>query len=455
MSMNLAALEIPTGEIVTYQAVLNEYRLNPYTQEESAEGWPIAIVFAESVDDVQATLRFATEHGIPVVTQGARTSIANGSSGIDDSILLNLSRLNRILKLEPENQLAVVEPGVLNGDLDRAAREQGFFYAPDPGSKPISTIGGNIATNAGGMATLKYGTTRENVLGMKVVMADGRLLEVGGAPFKNNAGYDLTDLFIGSEGTLGVVVEATVRLRPVPFGDTVTGIATFADVHQLTKAVQVLQVSGVNPSMLEILNRVSIEALDEYEGIDLGGRGEQALLIFQLDVAVAGALALVNKLLQQVGAKTIDVTDDPTRTATIIKIRQDIFAAGAQYGRLIVEDIAVPLGKLAIVADKAEEIATKYHQRLLLLGHAGDGNLHPDIILESPAGPLPDETQAYIAELLPFVISIGGTVSAEHGIGTIKKKWVSQQLSPEVQAVQQQIKQVFDPLGILNPGRKI
>ena len=454
MSTDLTTLALPDGEVVTEPPVLAEYRLNPYTQETAAEGQPIAVVFATSVADVQATLQFATTHHIPIVTQGARTSIANGAAGLDGSILLNLSRLNHIVALQPENQTAVVEAGVLNGDLDQAARKVGYFYAPDPGSKPISTIGGNIATNAGGMASLKYGTTRENVLGLKVVLADGRLLELGGATFKNNASYDLTDLFIGSEGTLGVVVEATVRLRPIPFGDTVTGLATFADVHALTHAVQVLQASGVNPSMLEVLNRVSIEALDEYEGIDLGGRGEQALLIFQLDVAVAGALDLVDDLLRKAGAQTIDVTSDPDRTATIIKIRQDIFAAGAQYGRLIVEDIAVPLGQLATVADRAEAIAAKHGQRLLLLGHAGDGNLHPDIILESKDGALPAETQAYIDELLPFVISIGGTVSAEHGIGTIKKKWVPQQLSPAVQTLQQQIKAVFDPTGILNPGRK-
>ena len=227
MSTDLTTLALPDGEVVTEPPVLAEYRLNPYTQETAAEGQLIAVVFATSVADVQATLQFATTHHIPVMTQGARTSIANGAAGLDGSILLNLSRLNHIVALQPENQTAVVEAGVLNGDLDQAAREVGYFYAPDPGSKPISTIGGNIATNAGGMASLKYGTTRENVLGLKVVLADGRLLELGGATFKNNASYDLTDLFIGSEGTLGVVVEATVRLRPIPFGDTVTGLATF------------------------------------------------------------------------------------------------------------------------------------------------------------------------------------------------------------------------------------
>ncbi len=203
------------------------------------------------------------------------------------------------------------------------------------------------------------------------------------------------------------------------------------------------------------MNLVSIEALDQYENLDLGARGSQALLIFQLDVAVDGALEVAKQELQAAGAVKVDVTADVDRTKEIIKIRQDVFKAGAQYGRLIVEDIAVPLGSLATVVARAEEIAEKYQQRLLLLGHAGDGNLHPDFILESTEGPIPAELDAAIAELLTYVISVGGTVSAEHGIGSLKKKWVDQQLSPAVVQLQKQIKQVFDPQGILNPERKV
>jgi FAD/FMN-containing dehydrogenase len=252
-----------------------------------------------------------------------------------------------------------------------------------------------------------------------------------------------------------VIVEITVRLLPLPLGAPVTGLATFQTMHELAIAVQRIQASGVYPSMLEVLNRVSITALDELEGTSLGAQGEQALLIFQLDVAATGALSTTEIILRETGAKTIDVTDDANRTAEIIKIRQDIFQAGAQYGRLIIEDVAVPLGRLAEVVDEAERIAQKYDQRLLLLGHAGDGNLHPDFILTEAAGPLPAATRAAIEELLPYIISVGGTVSAEHGIGGLKNEWVPQQLSPEVRALQTAIKAVFDPLGIMNPGRKI
>lgn len=453
--LDITLLDLPNGEVNTEESVLDKYGYDEWTQEETSRTLPRAVVFAESIADVQAVLRFASEHQIAVVTQGSRTSIVNGSSALSDGIILSLARMNHILDIQIENQLAIVEPGVLNGALDEAARKFDYFYAPDPGSKPISTIGGNVATNAGGMSSLKYGTTKQAVLALKVVLANGELIEVGAPVLKNTAAYSLLDLFVGSEGTLGVIVEITVRLLPIPYGASVTGLATFNSMQDLTYAVQRIQASGLYPSMLEALNRVSIEALDKYENLDLGARGSQALLIFQLDVAVDGALEVAKRELQAAGAVKIDVTADVERTKEIIKIRQDVFKAGAQYGRLIVEDIAVPLGSLATVVARAEEIAEKYQQRLLLLGHAGDGNLHPDFILESTEGPIPAELDAAIAELLTYVISVGGTVSAEHGIGSLKKKWVDQQLSPTVVQLQKQIKQVFDPQGILNPERKV
>ncbi len=453
--LDITLLNLPNGEVNTEESVLDKYGYDEWTQEETSRTLPRAVVFAESIADVQAVLRFASEHQIAVVTQGSRTSIVNGSSALSDSIILSLARMNHIIDIQIENQLAIVEPGVLNGTLDEAARKFDYFYAPDPGSKPISTIGGNVATNAGGMSSLKYGTTKQAVLALKVVLASGELIEVGAPVLKNTAAYNLLDLFVGSEGTLGVIVEITVRLLPIPYGASVTGLATFNSMQALTSAVQRIQASGLYPSMLEALNRVSIEALDQYENLDLGARGSQALLIFQLDVAVDGALEVAKQELQAAGAVKVDVTADVERTKEIIKIRQDVFKAGAQYGRLIVEDIAVPLGSLATVVARAEEIAEKYQQRLLLLGHAGDGNLHPDFILESTEGPIPAELDAAIAELLTYVISVGGTVSAEHGIGSLKKKWVDQQLSPAVVQLQKQIKQVFDPQGILNPERKV
>lgn len=452
---NFASLQLPDGEIALDEQTRATYGVNDYTQEITTKVMPDAVVFATTIADVQATVKFAATHQIAVVPQGAKTSIVNSAAALTGSLVLNLSHMNKILAIDPKDQVAVVQPGVLNGDLDTQARQVGYFYAPDPGSKPISSIGGNIATNAGGMSSLKYGTTKQSVLGLKVVLANGELLTLGGKTFKNNAAYDLTDLMIGSEGTLGIIVEATVRLLPIALGQPVTGLATFPTIHELMQAVQAVQASGVNPSMLEILNRVSIEALDEYEGSHLGSHGEQALLIFQIDVAAADALSTVEQVLHTYGATKIDVTEDQQRTSEIIKIRQDIFAAGAQYGRLIVEDVAVPLGQLAKVADKAETLASKYDQRLLLLGHAGDGNLHPDIILEDKEGALPEKTQRFIDELLAFVIQVGGTISAEHGIGSLKNAWVPNQLDANVRILQKQIKQVFVPLGILNPGRKI
>ena len=452
--MDLTTLKLPTGDILTDERSLTAYAQNTYTQELLMVTLPMAIIIARSVADVQATMRFATAHQIGVIPQGAQTSIVNSSAGLAGAVILNVAQMNHILKIDTANQTAVVEPGVINGHLDAAARQQGFFYAPDPGSKELSSIGGNIATNAGGMASLKYGTTKQNVLGLQVVLANGELLTLGGETFKNNVAYNLLDLFIGSEGTLGIIVEATVRLLPIPYGDSVTGLATFPSMTTLSQAVQTLQASGLYPAMLEVMNQVTIAALDEYEGSQLGAEGAQAMLIFQLDVAAEGALAVAQTLLKQAGATHLSVTTDATEAARIMKYRQDIFAAGAQYGRLIVEDIAVPLGQLATAVPAIEALAQKHHQKLLLLGHAGDGNLHPDVILAETTADLPAQTQAFIDDLLTYAISIGGTISAEHGVGELKQKWARQQVPATVQALQQQIKAVFDPQGILNLGRK-
>ncbi|KGO31986.1 FAD-binding oxidoreductase [Oenococcus alcoholitolerans] len=295
MTEKVSDLKIPDGEILRDKKELLVYGKDEYTQEVSSGYLPSLVVKAKSVADVQATTKFANEHKIPLTVRGAGTSIVNSSAGIDNGIVLDLSGLNKILEVNIPNQYAIVQAGVLNGDLDAEVRKQGYFFAPDPGSKPISSIGGNIATNAGGMSSLKYGTTKQSVIGLDLVLADGSLLSVGSKTFKDNVGYDITDLIIGSEGTLAIVVSATVKLLPIPFGKSVTGLATFASMTDLSAAVQKISASGLDPSMLEALNDTSIEALDNYEGVHLAKDGAKALLIFQLDAAPSGALEALKK----------------------------------------------------------------------------------------------------------------------------------------------------------------
>ncbi|KRM84957.1 FAD-binding oxidoreductase [Liquorilactobacillus vini] len=455
MTTDLTELTLPNGELIMNADRLKEYGINKFTQELNNGNQPLAAVKAQSVADVQAVMKFANSHQLPVTARAAATSIVNSSAGLDGGLVLDLSAMNRILKISIPDQIAIVEPGVMNGDLDQAVRKSGYFFAPDPGSKPISSIGGNIATNAGGMSSLKYGTTKQSVYGLKVVLADGTLVKLGGPTFKNNTGYDLTDLFVGSEGTLGIIVEATVRLMPLPFGNPVTGLATFENMKQLSIGVQKLSGSGLYPSMMEALNDTSIEALDRLEGTNLAGDGASALLIFQLDSAAAGSVSASKKLLQAAGALQISVTDDADYAQKIIKIRQDYYQAEAAYGRLVVEDVAVPLSKLPDLAAFVEKLKFTTKVKAFLGGHAGDGNFHPNIAIPKDSQGLPTDVQAAIDQIFEYVISLGGTISSEHGIGQLKNKWVVPQLGEATAELQKKIKAALDPNNILNPGRKL
>lgn len=443
------------GKIETDLEVRHKYGQNEYTQSIISVNTPLAVVHAASVRDVQATLRFANKEHLSVTALGGGTSIVNGSAGEEKGLVLDLSPLDKILEISVSDQYAIVQAGVLNGVLDQAARKQGYFFAPDPGSKPISTVGGNIATNAGGMSSLKYGTTKQSVVGLKVVLADGTLIETGSKCFKDNVGYDLTDLFVGSEGTLGIIVEATVRILPIPFGNPTTGLATFESMKALSMSVEHLSGSGLYPSMLEALNKNSIEALDRLEKTDLSKGGAEALLIFQLDVTPAGALEALKKILQADKALYVSVTDDAEYAQKIIKIRQDYYEAEAAYGRLIVEDVAVPLSKLPELAEFVDKLSFSTPVKTFLGGHAGDGNFHPNIAIPSNLEVIPTDVEEAINKLFTYVQSIGGTISAEHGVGDVKDAWVLPQLGEQLVKVQQKLKAAFDPAGILNPGRKL
>lgn len=456
MMADISELSLKDGRVITDSETLAKFGKDDSTQEVVKVYKPLAVVEAHSVEDVQATLRFANHHKIPVTAWGAGSSIVNSSAGLDDGIVLDLSQLNQILEINIPNQYAVVQAGVLNADLDKEVRKQGYFFAPDPGSKPISSIGGNIATNAGGMSSLKYGTTKQSVIGLQIVLADGTLINTGSKTFKDNVGYDLTDLLVGSEGTLAVIVAATVKLLPIPFGKPVTGLATFADMKQLSIGVQKISASGLYPSMMEALNDTSIEALDRLEKTDLGNGGvAKALLIFKLKGAPAGAVEALQEILGDAGALHVSVTDDAEYAQKIIQIRQDYYRAEAAYGRLIVEDVAVPLSKLPDLADFVEQLTFTTDVTAFLGGHAGDGNFHPNIAIPRDSDSIPADVQDAISKIFKYVQSIEGTISAEHGIGEIKKQWVLPQLGQELVDLQRRVKLTFDPNNILNPGRKI
>lgn len=414
-------------------------------------GLPLALVRPRDLDGVRETLRLASEHGVPVVPRGAGSGVAGGALAGDGTLVLDLSALNRIVEIDPVDDLAVVEPGVITADLDRAAGEFGLRYAPDPASAAISTLGGNIATNAGGMRCVKYGVTREAVLGLDVVLADGTLISTGRRTLKGVAGLDLTSLFVGSEGTLGVIVAATLRLRPLPL-QTLTAAATYDDVETAARACAAVGAARREPSMLELLDHATLTVVDAAEGTDLASRG-QALVIAQADgPAAESEIAAIADVLGK-EATWSERGVDAVSSERLVSARRRALPAIERLGRAAIEDVCVPRSRLADAFAGVKAIAARRGVRIYSFAHAGDGNLHPIIGYDAGAHVPPPEVQAAADDVFALALSLGGTVTGEHGVGTLKRDWLAREVGPDVLAVHRAVKNAFDPQGILNPGK--
>lgn len=417
-------------------------------------GAPHDVVVARDVAHVQETLARAHRKLIPVVTRGAGSGLAGGAVADEGAIVLDLSALDRIIRIDPVDGTAQVEPGVITADLDLAAREHGLFYAPDPGSVGISTIGGNIATNAGGLRGAKYGVTRDAVLSLDVVLADGSLVRVGRPTIKGVTGYDLAGLIVGSEGTLGVVVGATVRLLPVP-ASTATAAAYFPSLEQAADAVAAIAVSGARPSVLEIVDGATLTAIDEAEGTRLRERGE-AFLLAQTDGFGAEAELEVVRAALESRASHLEWTTDPAVAEGLLTARRQALPSIERRGRALIEDIAVPRSRLADAIRGVRDVASRTGVEIFVFGHAGDGNLHPIILAGGePGEPIPEPAQKAADEIFALALALGGTLTAEHGIGLLKRQWVPAELGERVHGLQREIKRLLDPSGILNPGKAI
>jgi glycolate oxidase len=416
-------------------------------------GLPALVVRARSVAEVQAVARFATAHGVALVPRGGGSGLAGGAVAGSDSIVLDLSALDRIVDIRPDDHVAVVEPGVVTADLDAAAAAHGLFYAPDPGSVGISTIGGNIATNAGGLRGAKYGVTRDAVLALDVVLADGRLVHLGAGTLKHVAGYDLLSLVVGSEGTLGIVVGATVRLRPRP-AVTATVAAYFASLERAAEAAVAVRSSGVQPSVLEIVDGATLAAIDRLAGTRLRDCGD-AFLLAQVDGGdVTAEVAAVEKAL--VGANDVRSSTDPAVSAELLAARRLALPAIEATGRALIEDIAVPPSRLAEAVRGVHAIADATGTTIYVFAHAGDGNVHPIIVVDAEEGAeLPAPALDAADRLFALALELGGTVTGEHGIGLLKQRWVARQVGADVDELHHAIKRVLDPAGILNPGKAI
>jgi glycolate oxidase len=417
-------------------------------------GVPAAVVLPRGTADVVAVLQVASRHGVPVVPRGAGSGLAGASNAVDGAITLVMTRMDAVLEVSPADRLAVVQPGVVNKALRDAVAGSGLFYPPDPSSYDWCTIGGNLSTNSGGLCCVKYGVTTDYVLGLEVVLADGRVLRTGRRTVKGVAGYDLVRLFVGSEGTLGVITEATLALRPAP-KRPVTLVASFATTAQAGQVVEHVVTGGLVPSLLEIMDNTCICAVDDLLKADLD-RGAHALLLAQSDSggeAAAAEIAALAALCEEAGADLVHTTDDPGEGDLLLAARRMALPALEQLGSTLIDDVAVPRSRIAAFLDGCDAIAAERRLTIGVVGHAGDGNMHPTICFD----PTDDDERirafAAFDDILEVGLSLGGTITGEHGVGSIKVDWLEREIGPVSLDVHRSIKQALDPAGLLNPGK--
>lgn len=436
-------------KVVTNPAAVDSYRWD--RANDPGAGTPIAVVRATHAEDVQTTILFAASGGIPVVARGAGSGLSGGSSAVDGGIILSTEKM-RDIKVDPLTRTAVVQPGALNAEVKVAAAEHGLWYPPDPSSFEFCSIGGNIATNAGGLCCVKYGVTADYVLGMKVVIANGRQVELGGPRLKDVAGLDLTQLFVGSEGTLGVITEVTLRLVPAQRPPT-TLVAAFATLDDSTKTILDVA-STMRPSMLEFMDNLTINAVEDATGMGLD-RQAAAMLVIQSDEPAeyaAEEIAKIELLCAEHNATEIFYTSDPEEAEAIIAARRMAIPAVEQKGTLLLEDVGVPLPNLGELVRGIEHISKNHDVMIAVIAHAGDGNTHPLLVFDSM-----DEEQKHRAhraygEVMNLAVQLGGTITGEHGVGRLKRPWLVDSIGQDALELNHRIKKALDPHNILNPG---
>jgi glycolate oxidase len=419
----------------------------------SEVGTAAALVRPRTVEQVRHVMRTATELRVPVVPQGARTGLSGGAGAVDGCVLLSLERMDRILEIDPVDRVAVVEPGVVNAVLSKAVGEHGLCYPPDPSSWEQCTIGGNIATGAGGLCCVKYGVTAEYVLGLDVVLADGRLLSTGRRTAKGVAGYDLTRLFVGSEGTLGVVVKAVLALRPAPRPQLAL-VAEFPSTGAAGAAVEAIAGAGHVPSLLELMDGTTVRAVNAMARMGLPETTE-ALLLAAFDTEDPAAdLAAVGALCEAAGATEVVPASDPEESQMLLQARRlSLPALERLKPSMLIDDVCVPRGRLTDLLDGVAAIAERYELVIGVCAHAGDGNTHPVVCFDGADQDEAKRARESFDAIMELGLSLGGTITGEHGVGTLKRDWLARELGPTGLEVQRGIKAVLDPLGLLNPGK--
>ena len=419
-----------------------------------APGLPLAVALPETTAEVAGLVRLAAEHRLPVVARGAGTGLSGGAAGIESGLTIVFTRMNRILEIDRENLVAVVQPGIVNAALKAAVAEHGLFYPPDPASYEQCTIGGNLGTNAGGLCCVKYGQTRDSVLGLEVVLADGTVMRTGGRNIKDVAGYALTQLFVGSQGTLGLITEATLRLRPAPPPRS-TLLAFFGTLEAAGAAVSGMTAAGLGLVTLELMDRVTIAAVDDWHHLGLD-REAAAMLMVESDLPGTGAsdeLDRAQAACERAGATLIVRAADAAEADWLRQGRRMAYHALERLGVARMEDVGVPRSQVPAMLRAIEAIGERYGVTIGTFGHAGDGNLHPTFVFERDYLTAAATTEAARGDLYRAAIALGGTVTAEHGVGVVRRDYLVEQVGPDAVRVMRGIKAALDPLGILNPGR--
>jgi glycolate oxidase len=449
------AARLPAGAVVTDPDVMGGF---VHDEAEWAPfGQPAAVVRPRSSAEVAEVVSACAATGTPLVTRGAGTGLSGGANAVDGCVVLSTERMTAVKAIDRANQIAVVEPGVINDDLRRAVAEQGLWYPPDPASYQISTIGGNVATNAGGLCCLKYGVTRDYVLALEVVLASGTVVRLGSPTTKNSAGYDLRGLMVGSEGTLGVVTEVTLRLRPLPAGPPTTVVGFFDTLTAAGDAVAAVTASGVIPVALELLDRYCLRAVEEWKRMDLD-LDAAVLLLARVDTPGAVGeeeAATVLRCFEAAGASGALRSDDEETAEALFAARRLAYPALERLGPLLTEDVCVPRTRVTEMLEAIEAAGARHGVTIANIAHAGDGNLHPLFVVPAGDDDARRRAQAAFDDIIAAAIALGGTVSGEHGIGLLKRAGLAAQVGPDVMALYAAVKHALDPAGILNPGKII
>jgi glycolate oxidase len=443
---------LPDVRLLTDPAETEAYRWDE--TEYMQPGRPLGVVFPTSTAEIAAIVRLAAAHRTPIVPRGAGTGLSGGAIAVEGALTLVLTRMNQILEINTRDQLAVVQPGVINADLGRAALEQGLFYPPDPASFESCSIGGNLAENSGGLRCVKYGVTRDFVMGLEVVLADGSVIRTGGRTVKDAMGYDLTHWFIGSEGTLGIVTEATLRLLPKPAAK-LTMLAFFATVTDAGEAVAAMTRAGLVPVTLELMDQFTIRAVDAalHVGLDPDAG---AMLMIESDSGGAAAEAELDAAAlasEAAGALSVVRSADPAEADWLREARRKAHWSLEQAGVARMEDVGVPRSRAPELLGAIERISKEHGMRVGVFGHAGDGNYHPTFVMDRDDPNAAARIDAVRADIFAAVLALGGTVSGEHGTGVAKRGYLVRQRGARAVEAMLAVKHALDPLGILNPGK--